>query len=86
MKQVMTLALLAFGLAAFTHGQNVSETSQRKDQGQGPAQASAAGLDFGDQEVQTISKQLGIVLTNKTVSRLISEMLIRAKALGGLRG
>jgi hypothetical protein len=64
----MALALLALGLAAFTPGQNVSETSQRKDQERNPTQASAspASLDFGDQAVQTISKQLRITLTNKT--------------------
>jgi hypothetical protein len=61
----MTLAVLAFGLAAFTPAQNVSE---EKDQEPNTAQASAspASLDFGNQEVKTMSRQLRITLTNKT--------------------
>lgn len=68
MKRVMILAVLAFGLAAFTPGQNVSKTSQGKDQERNLTQASAspASLDFGDQEFKTMSKQLRITLTNKT--------------------
>ncbi len=60
----MTLAVLAFSLAAFTSGQNVNETSQERSPSQ--ASASSASLDFGDQEVQTTSRQLKITLTNRT--------------------
>jgi HYDIN/CFA65/VesB family protein len=68
MKRVVTLALLAFGLAAFTPGQDVSKTSQGKDGKQISLQATAspASLDFGDQVVQTIGKPLRVTLTNNT--------------------
>jgi hypothetical protein len=68
MKRAIILTLLAFGLAAFTPGQSVSETSQGKAENQVLVQATASpgSLDFGDQVVQTMSKQLRITLTNKT--------------------
>ena len=67
MKRVMIPALMVFGLATFTPGQNLGEASQRKDEKQRPAQASPSpeALDFSDQAVHTISKRLRIVLTNK---------------------
>src|SRR5882762_4953739 len=66
MKRLITLALLAFGLAAFTPGQDVSKTSQGKDGKRVLLQASPAGLAFGDQVIQTISKSLRVTLTNNT--------------------
>lgn len=68
MKRVITLALLAFGLSAFTPGQNITKTSQWKERKQSspPATASPASLDFGDQEIQLLSKQLRVTLTNNT--------------------
>jgi hypothetical protein len=68
MKRIMILALLAFGLAVFALGKNASEKLQADYRKQPSVQASAnpASLDFGDQEVQTISKQLRIALTNGT--------------------
>ena len=66
MKRLITLALLAFGLAAFTPGQDVSKTSKGKDGKQVLLQASPARLAFGDQVVQTISKPLRVTLTNNT--------------------
>ena len=68
MKRVITLALLAFGLATFTPGQEVSKTSQGKDGKQIFLQATAspASLDFGDQVIQTTSKPLRVTLTNNT--------------------
>jgi hypothetical protein len=67
MKRVMTFALLAFGLAALTSGQGVSEASQGK---QVLLPVSPASLDFGDQALQTLSKQLRVTLTNNTDRRI----------------
>ena len=67
MKRVMTFALLAFGLAALTSGQGVSEASQGK---QVLLPVSPASLDFGDQALQTLSKQLRVTLTNSTDRRI----------------
>lgn len=66
MNRAMTLALLAFGLAAFIPGQAVSKTPQGTDGKQVSPQATAspASLDFGDQAVETISKQLRVTFTN----------------------
>jgi hypothetical protein len=68
MKRVITIALLAFGLAAVTPGQDVSKTSPGKDGKQTFLQATAspASLDFGNQVVQTISTPLRVTLTNNT--------------------
>jgi hypothetical protein len=66
MKRLVTLALLAFGLAGFTPGQDVSRTSQGKDGKQVILQASPTSLVFGDQVIQTISKPLRVTLTNNT--------------------
>jgi hypothetical protein len=70
MKRVITLALLAFGLPAFTLGQDASKRSQGKDGKQILLSASPASLDFGDQVVQTLSKQLRVTLTNNTDKRI----------------
>jgi hypothetical protein len=66
MKRLITLALLAFGLAAFTPGQDVSRASQGKDGKQVILHTSSASLVFGDQVVQTISNPLRVTLTNNT--------------------
>lgn len=66
MKRVITLALLAFALAAFTPGQDASKASQGNHGKQILLPASPASLDFGDQVVQTLSKQLRVTLTNNT--------------------
>ena len=68
MNRAMILALLAFGSAAFIPGQAVSKTPQGRDGKQVPPQATAspASLDFGDQEVLLLSKQLRVILTNNT--------------------
>ena len=68
MNRAITLVLLAFGLAAFTLGQSVSETSQGKAENRVLVQATASpgSLDFCDQVVETMSKQLRVTLTNKT--------------------
>lgn len=68
MNRVMTVALLGLGLAIFAPGQSVSKTSAEKDGGGIPARAiaSPAGLDFGDQVVQTISKPSTVTLTNNS--------------------
>jgi hypothetical protein len=68
MNRVITLALLGLGLAAFTPGQGVGNTSQVKDGKQIRVQATASptSLDFGDQVVQTIGKELTVTITNKT--------------------
>ena len=68
MKRVIVLALLAFGSAGFTPGQDLSKTSQGKVGKQILLQATAspASLDFGDQVVQTIGKPLRVTLTNNT--------------------
>jgi hypothetical protein len=66
MKRVITLALLMFGLAVFTTGPGFSKTPQGKDGKQIllKATASPGSLDFGDQVVQTLSKQLRVTLKN----------------------
>jgi hypothetical protein len=66
MKRVITLALLMFGLAVFTPGRGLSKTPQGKDGKQIllKATASPASLDFGDQVVETLSKQLRVTLNN----------------------
>lgn len=66
MKQVVVLALLAFGVAGFAPGRDVNKTSQDKDGKQSSLQASPASLDFGDQVIQTTSKPLRVTLTNNT--------------------
>ncbi len=68
MKRVIVLALLAFGLAGFAPEQDVSTTSSGSIGKQTSLQATAspAGLDFGDQVVQTTSKPLSVTLTNNT--------------------
>ena len=68
MNRVITLALLGLGLAAFTPGQGVGNTSQLKDGKQIRVQATASptSLDFGDQVVQTIGKELTVTITNNT--------------------
>jgi len=60
--------MLVFALAAFTLAQSASHLLQAANQKQNFSQASASpeGLDFGDQEVQTRSRQLRITLTNRT--------------------
>lgn len=65
MQRMIVLALLAFGLAGFTPGQEVNETSQRK-QITPHATASPASLTFGNQVIQTMSKPLRLTLTNNT--------------------
>lgn len=64
----MTLVLLAFGLAALTLAQAVSSVSQGRDGKQIRTQAAAnpTNLDFGDQVVQTIGKELMVTLTNSS--------------------
>ena len=68
MKRVLVLALLAFGLAGFTLGQDAKKTSQGKDGKQITLQATAspASLVFGNQVVQTFGKPLRVTLTNNT--------------------
>jgi hypothetical protein len=68
MKRIMIFALLAFELAVFASGKNVSEPPQANDRQSAAAQANAnpASLDFGSQEIQTISNKLIVTLTNKT--------------------
>jgi hypothetical protein len=66
MKRIIILALLAFGLAGFASGQDVSETAPGKDGKQIILQASPARLSFGNQAVQTTSKPLSLTLTNTT--------------------
>jgi len=68
MKRVIALALVMFGLSSFTVGRNVTGTSQAKDRKQSPPAASASptSLDFGDQVLQTISKQSRVTLINNT--------------------
>lgn len=68
MNRLIALAMLAFGLAAFTAGQDVSKTLQGKGGKQIllRATASPASLDFGDQVVHTTSKPSMVTLTNNT--------------------
>lgn len=68
MKRIIVLALLAFGLAGFTPGQDVSKTSQEENGKQTTlrATASPASLDFGNQGVQTFGNPLRVTLTNNT--------------------
>jgi len=68
MKRSVILASLALGLMPLTPAQKTIETSRPIDRQQSPPAASASptSLEFGDQLLQTISKQLKVTLTNNS--------------------
>jgi hypothetical protein len=68
MKRIIVPALLLFGLAGFTLGQDVSKTSHEESGNQTTLRAIASPprLDFGNQAVQTFGKPLRVTLTNNT--------------------